>query len=203
MGVGLREQKKQETREAIADAALRLFVERGFDAVTVAEIAEAARVSEKTVFNYFPTKEDLFFDHADEREAALLESLRERKPGESMLSALRRTAAASCERMGTAEFAGFARLIDQSAALQNKERQMFARFTQAVADELIREGAPEAEAWVASSAVAGAYACMFATARKRALSGQHGPDAVKVLRKETQRAFTLLEHGLGSFAPKR
>ncbi len=59
--VGLRERKKQQTRELITDTAHRLFSDRGFDAVTVAEVARAANVSEVTVFNYFPTKEDLFF----------------------------------------------------------------------------------------------------------------------------------------------
>jgi AcrR family transcriptional regulator len=68
--VGLRESKKLETRREIADTAMRLFVERGFDHVTVAEVAAAARVSVKTVFNYFPTKEDLFFDELPERQAA-------------------------------------------------------------------------------------------------------------------------------------
>ena len=58
---GLRERKKRQTREAIAAAAMALFVARGFDAVTVAEVARAADVSEKTVFNYFPAKEDLVF----------------------------------------------------------------------------------------------------------------------------------------------
>ena len=58
---GLRERKKRQTREAIAAAAMALFHERGFDAVTVADVARAADVSEKTVFNYFPTKEDLVF----------------------------------------------------------------------------------------------------------------------------------------------
>ena len=62
---GLRERKKAETRQAISDVATRLFEARGFEAVTVAEIAAAANVSAKTVFNYFPAKEDLFFDAKD------------------------------------------------------------------------------------------------------------------------------------------
>ena len=61
---GLRERKKRQTREAIAQAAMALFVARGFDAVTVADVARAADVSEKTVFNYFPAKEDLVFARA-------------------------------------------------------------------------------------------------------------------------------------------
>ena len=58
---GLRERKKQQTREAIAETARRLFSERGFERVNVAEIARAADVAEKTVFNYFPRKEDLVY----------------------------------------------------------------------------------------------------------------------------------------------
>ena len=58
---GLRERKKQQTRQLIAETARRLFGERGFERVTVAEIARAAEVSEQTVFNYFPTKEDLVY----------------------------------------------------------------------------------------------------------------------------------------------
>ena len=69
--MGLRESKKLHTRQQIADEAMRLFVTRGFDHVTVAEIAAAAGVSQKTVFNYFPTKEDLVFDEVPRREAAL------------------------------------------------------------------------------------------------------------------------------------
>jgi AcrR family transcriptional regulator len=59
---GRRERKKQQTRQAISDVATALFIERGFDAVTVAEVARAADVAVQTVFNHFPTKEDLFFD---------------------------------------------------------------------------------------------------------------------------------------------
>ena len=70
--MGLRESKKLQTREAIAREAMRLFATRGFDHVTVAEVGDAAAVSEKTVFNYFPTKEDLFFDEVPERRAALV-----------------------------------------------------------------------------------------------------------------------------------
>src|ERR671936_3026411 len=109
-------------RQEIADRAMQLFVARGFDHVTVAEVAEAAGVSEKTVFNYFPTKEDLFFDEAAERERALLALLRERGPGESILSALRRVNIATCERMRTDGFGEFARVIEETPALQATER---------------------------------------------------------------------------------
>jgi Transcriptional regulator len=72
--MGLRETKKLQTRQAIADSAMGLFVERGFDHVTVGDVARHAGVSEKTVFNYFPTKEDIFFDEVPERLEALGET---------------------------------------------------------------------------------------------------------------------------------
>src|SRR5215212_10605446 len=87
---GLRERKKQRTRELIAEMARRLFVERGFDAVPVTEIARDAEVSEKTVFNYFPTKEDLVFWRLEAFEDELLSAVRERGAGESALEAFGR-----------------------------------------------------------------------------------------------------------------
>ncbi|WHT22934.1 TetR family transcriptional regulator [Crossiella sp. CA-258035] len=87
---GLRERKKQRTREAIAAAAIALFLERGFDQVSVADVAAAAEVSKRTLFKYFPSKEDLvvqrFADHQDES----ARHVRAREPGESPLSALHR-----------------------------------------------------------------------------------------------------------------
>jgi AcrR family transcriptional regulator len=77
---GLRERKKRETRDAIAAAALALFLERGYDAVTVVDVAVAANVSEKTVFNYFATKEDLVFANAEEKLFERAEAIRLREP---------------------------------------------------------------------------------------------------------------------------
>ena len=87
---GLRERKKQQTRRLIADTARRLFAERSFDDVTVAEVARAAEVAEATVFNYFPSKEDLFYSGLEAFEEALLSAVRERQPGESVLAAFGR-----------------------------------------------------------------------------------------------------------------
>src|ERR687887_1251518 len=85
--VGLRERKKQRTRQLIADTAMRLFLERGFDAVTVAEVARAAEVDAKTVYNYFPSKPLLFYHRLEAFEAALLDAVRERGPGVSIVAA--------------------------------------------------------------------------------------------------------------------
>src|SRR6266496_5136190 len=104
-GPGLRERKKQQTRESIAETARRLFAERGFDDVTVAEVARAAAVSEGTVFNYFPTKEELFYSGMEVFEAKLVEAVRERPPGESVLAAFRRFVLAGSKRLADEEVA--------------------------------------------------------------------------------------------------
>jgi AcrR family transcriptional regulator len=202
--MGLREFKKQRTRQLIADTAMRLFVERGFERVTVAEVAEAAGVSEKTVFNYFPTKEDLFFDEVDEREAALVGAIRDRRPGESIPAALRRHQITDCGRMCSTGFAAFARLIEESPALRVKELEIMARFTRVIGEAIEEElDCGEVDAGVAASLLVGVHWQFFVTARKRALAGRHGPAAAKRLRADLERAYELLEHGLGDLGTVR
>jgi len=86
--VGLRESKKARTRQAISDVATQLFAAHGFERVTIAQIAAAADVSVKTVFNYFPTKEDLFFDRAGELVEGLIGAIQSRPPGTTVVQAL-------------------------------------------------------------------------------------------------------------------
>ena len=199
MAVGLRETKKEETRKEIADTAMRLFVQRGFDHVTVAEVAAAARVSEKTVFNYFPTKEDLFFDEVPQRQAALAAAIRDRARGESIVAALRRLQAADCPRLSSPAFATFARIIEESPALQAKELEVMALLTGTLAGAIREElRVPEIEAHVAANMLVGVHWQLFRNARAQALAGRSGPAALRRLRSDLERAYRLLEHGLGS-----
>jgi AcrR family transcriptional regulator len=196
--MGLRETKKLRTRSEIADQAMRLFVERGFDRVTVAEVAAAAGVSEKTVFNYFPTKEDLFFDEVPAREAAMVEAIRSRAPGESILSALRGLQVGECSRLTSPGFATFARIIEDSPALQAKELEVMAHFSQVLAAAIQSEpGVDERDARIAAGLMVSVHRQFFRAARKQALAGRHGPAAARRLRGDLERAYTLLENGLG------
>jgi AcrR family transcriptional regulator len=197
--VGLREVKKLETRREIADTAMRLFVERGFDHVTVAEVAAAAHVSEKTVFNYFPTKEDLFFDEVPEREAAIVAALRNRTSDETVVAALRRLQAGECRRLSSPGFAAFARIIEGSPALQAKELAVMAHLTETLARALREElGVHETDAKIAANMLVGVHWELFRTARAQALAGRHGAAAVRRLRADLDRAYRLLEGGLGT-----
>jgi AcrR family transcriptional regulator len=120
---GLRERKKRAARQAIAATARRLFAERGFDAVTVAEVAAAAAVSEKTVFNYFPTKEDLAFAGREEGIAQFVTAIAERAPGSSVLDAFRamtRTVLDVSVAGGDEDLLAVARIIRDSRALQER-----------------------------------------------------------------------------------
>ena len=90
-GTGLRERKRAQTRLALHEAAVRLFLERGFDDVTVAEIAEEANVALTTLFTYYPEgKVGLVFLQEEDREAALVQAVRDREPGTDPLAAVQR-----------------------------------------------------------------------------------------------------------------
>jgi AcrR family transcriptional regulator len=197
--VGLRESKKLRTREEIANQAMRLFATRGFDNVTVTEVAAAAGVSDKTVFNYFPTKEDLFFDEVPKREAELVETIRDREPGESVLAALRHRQLGECQRLCSPGFATFARIIEESPALQAKELEVMARFahvlTEAIQNAL---SVDERDARIAAGLLISVHRQFFRAARKQALAGKHGAAAARRLRADLERAYLLLEHGLGA-----
>jgi AcrR family transcriptional regulator len=201
--MGLREAKKLQTRKAIADTAMGLFVTRGFDHVTVGEIAREAGVSEKTVFNYFPTKEDIFFDEVPDRLEALADAVRSRKAGQSLAEAVYQLHAAQCSRLASPGFAYFARTIADSPALQAKEIEVMALFTDALAATIRDElGVHPVDAQVAANLLMSVHWQFFRNARAHALAGRSGPDAARQLRTELGRAYRLLEHGLAELQPR-
>jgi AcrR family transcriptional regulator len=138
--VSRRERKKAATRQSIADAALELFLERGYDHVSIREIADAADVSTATVFKHFTGKEALVFDREESTDAQLIGAVRQRAAGQGVLDALRQHVldtwlpfAADPQREE------FTRLVDSTPALRAYAERMWARHTDtlgaAIADE--------------------------------------------------------------------
>jgi AcrR family transcriptional regulator len=144
---GRRERKKAATRRALADAALELFLQRGYDAVGVREIADVADVSVATLFKHFPDgKEALVFDQDADRETALVTAVRERPAGQSVPQALRRLLSEERSRQVRTDprFADFRRLIDTTPALREHFRHMWLRHENALAAAIAADaGLPE------------------------------------------------------------
>jgi AcrR family transcriptional regulator len=136
--MGLRERKKEQTRRAIEDAAFRLFEERGFQATTVADIADAADIAPRTFFAYFPSKEDVVFGDFEETFLALDARLRERPDGEDTFQGLRAWIGDLIEADGHADErdAVRRRLICDSDALAAHERHVMGRFERLIAESV-------------------------------------------------------------------
>ena len=207
--VGLRERKKRQTRQAIFDAAQRLFAERGFDSVTVAEIARNAEVSEVTVFNYFPTKEDLFYGGMQFFEEQLIEAVRSRARGESALAAFRRQLLEGADGLATRERVSAikkaAQMISKSPGLVARERDIVDLHTRRLAAVLAGESgaAPDdIEALSVAGALMVVHRMLVDHIRKRVLGGRRGSELVGDFRTQARKAFRRLERGLGDFAIK-
>jgi AcrR family transcriptional regulator len=206
---GLRERKKEQTRQLIAETARRLFVERGFDQVTVAQIAGAADVSEQTVYNYFPTKEDLVYWRLESFEEELLAAVRERAPGESAIDAFwrwmtRPDGLLDGQPIGEGVLA-IGRVILASPALRAREQQVFERYTESLAAQLAAEAGREPgaiEPWVAANALMGMHRALVAHARRRMLEGARNPELARDLRARAEEARAVLSGGLGGYAEK-
>lgn len=209
--MGLRELKKEQTRQLIADTAWRLFSNRGFDQVTVAEIAREAQVAEATVFNYFASKEDLFYWPLEAFGARLVETVGSRPPGESAVAAFRRAlladggllaeaeggAAQAAQRLRTVN-----RVIAGSPALRAREQQASNRTAEALAAVLAADaGVPESDPipLVVANALMGAQRALLEYARRRVLSGADLTGLAAEVRQHTAAAFALLEHGLRDY----
>jgi AcrR family transcriptional regulator len=209
--LGLRERKKQRTRELIADTARRLFAERGFDAVPVAEIAREAEVSEATVYNYFPTKEDLFYHRLEAFEEELLQSIRERAPGESVLEAFGRFVAAPRGLLAAPDpdqiehLAAITRVITDSPALLAREQQIYATYTHSLAKLLASETGTSSdgvEPWVVARALIGLHQAAVDYSRREILAGTRNPTLARRVRRQIEAALDLLSTGLDDYGTR-
>ena len=209
-GPGRRELRRQETRARIVDAAADLFAERGFDAVSVMEIAKRAGVVEKTVFNHFPVKEGLVFEADPPMRAALLDAVRRRPAGESVSAAAGSFVVSAIGVLGSPEaavgVARMARVIRGSRVLQVREREILGALTDSLADLIAEEtGARpgQVEPWLAAHAVLGLYASLLELARDRVLDGVSGSELTAELLRQGRRGLSLLQFGLAGYAKRR
>jgi AcrR family transcriptional regulator len=196
---------KVQTREAIADAARRLFLERGFDHVTVAEVAEAADVSEATVFNYFPTKEDLAYHRMEDFEEEMLESIRNREPGTSVVDAF---GSFVLEPRGFLKEGNDGPRVDpravttmftDSPALLARERQIFDRYAERLVPVIAKErGArpDDLEPLVIARALTSLHRALIDHVRRQVLAGVSTDVIARGIRTRGRRAVALLKEGL-------
>lgn len=209
---GLRERKKRLTRELISDTATAMFLERGFDEVKVSEIAETCGVSEKTVYNYFPTKESLMLDREPEVAAAIWRTLGPEAPSHSPVSAVEELLEAQIREMhaawvndGMALFRRFAELIDATPSLQSAQREMADRLEQTAAEALAaRAGVSpdDPEPRIAAVALMGLWRMLYDGARRCALEDRAPDDALRIVTEDIRRAARVVESGLWMFGPE-
>jgi AcrR family transcriptional regulator len=209
---GLRERKKRLTRQRLSDTATVMFLERGFDAVRVAEIAAACGVSEKTVFNYFPSKESLLLDQFDSSVVALRSALSD--PAQGPVEAARRILAAELTGMlswlaqqddpvrASGTLVRFRALIQSTASLRAHQRDMTEQLV-AVAAEIMAERAglrpDDPEPQIAATALIGLWLVQYRGLRKF-LDGTRTPAQIRrLVTADVERAAHLIESGLDSF----
>lgn len=209
-GSGVRERRRLETRDRIVEVAAALFAERGFDAVSVVEIAQRAGVVEKTVFNHFPVKEGLVLSTDPPVRAALLRAVAERPAGESAAAAAGTFLVTAMASLGDPEaaegVAAMARVVRGSRTLQVREREILGEITAALAAQIREEtGAPDGavEPELTASAVTALYGRLLELARDRVLAGVTGPELAAELRAAGRRGLSLLQFGLAGYAKRR
>jgi AcrR family transcriptional regulator len=204
MPMGLRERKKQQTRQAIHDAAMRLFAERGFEATTIAEIAAAADISPRTFFAYFPSKEEVVFAKFEPAFEDFDRTMTERAPGTTALEALRTwIGRAAKEYTGDTDAARLeARLRHESPAVAACDlqhmRQFEERFAAAVGEDL---GEP-ADALRPRLVAAAAVAALQASSHHADAILESDPEAAEAMMADPapliDDALRFLEAGLAA-----
>ncbi|MDT0341408.1 TetR/AcrR family transcriptional regulator [Streptomyces litchfieldiae] len=205
---GLRERKKQQTRQHISDVATGLFLERGFDEVTVAEVAEAADVSVNTVYNYFPAKEDLFLDREEEVIQRPSERVRRRAPGESAAEAVLRGLRQDIEErapwVGLNEgYHRFMRIAYSSPALMARMMRMMHATTVRLAETLAEEAGAEPDDHVpeiTAGLLMQMQAVVYRTAGQCAMDHRSPDETARLMLEKLDTAESLLSERVLDYA---
>ncbi|MFJ6896212.1 TetR/AcrR family transcriptional regulator [Streptomyces hokutonensis] len=199
--LSLRERKKRATRQRISNVATDLFKARGFDGVSVAEVARAAEVSTMTVFNYFPRKEDLFLDRIPEAVEVLSGAVRHRAPGETPLAALRRlTLELRDQRHPLAgpndNFPAFWQVVIDSPALRARAREGLEEIENALSDALAETAQNTPDPALTAALIVAAYRSVYVTTARRLLAGERGEATAEDHQARMNAAFDILERAL-------
>ncbi|MCG6497465.1 TetR/AcrR family transcriptional regulator [Kitasatospora sp. A2-31] len=208
-GLGLRERKKRQTAIRIYRSAIGLFTERGFDEVSVAEIAAAAEVSKMTVFNYFPTKEDLVMAPMEHHTDESARVVRERAPGTSVVAALRGQFLAALAEFDPATglndepfTLSVVRLIHRTPTLALRALTTVGHESnRLLAAELLLQD-PEGDrirARVAAAQLLGARMALTSHNQDRMLAGERAADVLPEALENARRAYDTVEHGLRDY----
>ncbi|GGV01170.1 TetR family transcriptional regulator [Streptomyces filipinensis] len=207
--LGLRERKKRDTMWRIYRTALDLFAERGFDKVSVQEIADASDVSKMTVFNYFGSKEDLVFHPMEEHFRDAARAVRDRLPGESAVDAVRRQFLEMAEARDASIglhsepiFLKVRKVVSETSALMERAFLASRRGTREMADLLAEETGDPMLAMVAAVSLTAARNALVEEHYRRLAAGE-SPEAIAADAVERARhAFGLVENGLKGYAVK-
>ncbi|HEX3760640.1 MAG TPA: helix-turn-helix domain-containing protein [Kofleriaceae bacterium] len=206
---GLRARKKAKTRLAIADIATRLFIERGFDQVTVADVAAASEVSLATIFNYFETKEDLFFDREADLIASMCQVVTERGAGEAIVPAFHRAFRDAIDTVlpGLIErdVARFVATIEASPALRARAGlgldKAEARLAAAIATDL-HTRPDDLTPRVVAAVVVALERVLLGVLRTHLLRGSSAAVTRRALRRDCDRAFAIVDAGIGAYGAR-
>ena len=206
MTTGLRERKKQQTREAIHRAAMRLFAERGFEATTIADIAAAADIAPRTFFSYYASKEEAVFPKFEVMFADFDRAMRERPSGTTALDALREWIAVAAQHFGDAEGARLeARLRRESPAVAACDLQHMRRFERRLAEAVAEDLAEPADALRPRLVAAAAVAALQASSDAADAIIESDPEAAQALMADPAAfiddALRFLEGGLAALRP--
>jgi AcrR family transcriptional regulator len=207
----LRSRKKQRTREEIADAALLLFARQGFDAVTIADIAAAAEVSQQTVYNYFKTKESLVFDEDEAFEARFVAMVRDRPKKASLIEAVRAEAHAFLDGLsrrpgGEHRRGSMPYLVATSAALRRHWLAVVERHSHAIARALVADSGrtlslPEAK--ILGASLVAVFAVIIDEIGQSMKTGADTSARIETLRQQTDSALDQMAKGFRLSGSKR
>ena len=209
---GVRENKKRRARQLIEESAVALFAERGYDNVTMAEVARRADVSSATVFNHFATKDALIFSGLERFECELLDVIRARPVTESLPQAFRSfvlamngsltsSAPDAMRRLRT-----IAEIIESSVALRGREQQIYGRYTDLlatlIADETVADR-DDPQPWVIANALMGVHRALVRQVRNALLANTPPAQIVRQVRRQASVAFAQLDRGLAGYGRRK